>query len=146
MTAEGTVDMQAPQQKVEAGGSASPPTSTTAPDIAAASVPDTLVALGTDAERGLTQAEVDGRRKKHGYNEVTERKEHPVLRFLGKFWGLSAWMLELIVVLSAVLRKYSDRAVVDALLGVEERNNCDFERISCDPERIICERRCVESI
>jgi H+-transporting ATPase len=27
--------------------------------------------------------------------------------FLGKFWGLSAWMLELIMVLSAVLKKYS---------------------------------------
>ena len=38
--------------------------------------------------------------------------------FLGKFWGLSAWMLELIIVLSAVLRKYSDLAVVGALLVV----------------------------
>ena len=32
-------------------------------------------------------------------------KGHPVLKFLGKFWGMSAWMLELIMVLSAVLRK-----------------------------------------
>ena len=38
--------------------------------------------------------------------------------FLGKFWGLSAWMLELIMVLSAVLGKYSDLAVVGALLVV----------------------------
>jgi plasma-membrane proton-efflux P-type ATPase len=38
--------------------------------------------------------------------------------FLGKFWGLSAWMLELIMVLSAVLRKFSDLAVVGALLVV----------------------------
>ena len=29
---------------------------------------------------------------------------------------------------------------------VEERNNCDFERISCDPERMICERCLVEGI
>lgn len=38
--------------------------------------------------------------------------------FLGKFWGLSAWMLELIMVLSAVLGKFSDLAVVGALLVV----------------------------
>lgn len=88
------------------------------PDIAAVSVPDTLAALGVDAQKGLTRAEVDERRTEHGYNEVAERKEHPVLTFLGKFWGLSAWMLELIMVLSAVLRKFSDLAVVSALLVV----------------------------
>jgi hypothetical protein len=38
--------------------------------------------------------------------------------FLGKFWGLSAWMLELIMVLSAVLGRYSDLAVVGALLVI----------------------------
>jgi magnesium-transporting ATPase (P-type) len=54
----------------------------------------------------------------HGYNEVAEKKRHPVLKFLGKFWGISAWMLELIMVLSAVLGNYSDLAVVDALLVV----------------------------
>ena len=67
---------------------------------------------------GLTRQEVDVRRKQHGYNEVAEQQEHPILRFLGKFWGVSAWMLELIMVLSAFLRKYSDLAVVGALLVV----------------------------
>ena len=71
-----------------------------------------------DPDLGLTQAEVDIRRKENGYNEVAETKEHPVLTFLSKFWGLSAWMLELIMVLSAVLGKYSDLVVVGALLVV----------------------------
>ena len=88
------------------------------PDIAAAPVADTLKALGVNPDTGLTRAEVDIRRKAHGYNEVAEKKEHPALRFLSKFWGLSAWMLELIMVLSAVLHKYSDLAVVSALLIV----------------------------
>ena len=111
--------MQAPQNKLEAGGPAgSKLAMTNVPDIAAESVSDTLVALGVDAGKGLARAEVDHRRTQYGYNEVAERKEHPVLTFLGKFWGLSAWMLELIVVLSAVLRKYSDLAVVGALLVV----------------------------
>lgn len=56
------------------------------------------------------------RRKVHGYNEVVQQKGHPVLMFLGKFWGVSAWMLELIMVLSAILGKYSDLMVVGALL------------------------------
>ena len=85
-------------------------------DIAPVPVPDTLVALQVNPETGLTHAEVDARRTEHGYNEVPEQQGHPVLRFLGKFWGVSAWMLELIMVLSAVLGKYSDLAVVSALL------------------------------
>ncbi|HMA10527.1 MAG TPA: HAD-IC family P-type ATPase, partial [Steroidobacteraceae bacterium] len=87
-------------------------------DIASASVPDTLAALDVNPETGLTLAEVDARRQVHGYNEVAERKGHPVLMFLGKFWGVSAWMLELIMVLSAVLGKTADFFVVSALLVV----------------------------
>ena len=61
---------------------------------------------------------MDTRRKENGYNEVAEKKGHPVLKFLTKFWGISAWMLELIMVLSAVLGKYSDLVVVGALLVI----------------------------
>ncbi|MFI5182361.1 MAG: plasma-membrane proton-efflux P-type ATPase [Thermoanaerobaculia bacterium] len=88
------------------------------PDIASASVPESLAALHVNPEAGLTRADVDARRKEHGYNEVAEQKGHPVLKFLGKFWGVSAWMLELIMVLSVVLRKFSDLLVVGALLVV----------------------------
>jgi plasma-membrane proton-efflux P-type ATPase len=89
-----------------------------APDIASASVPDTLATLKVNPETGLARGEVDTRRKENGYNEVAEKKGHPVLKFLKKFWGISAWMLELIMVLSAVLKKYSDLVVVGALLIV----------------------------
>src|ERR1035438_6827423 len=88
------------------------------PDIAVATVPDTLAALHVNPGTGLSSAEVDVRRKEHGYNEVAEIKGHPVLKFLRKFWGISAWMLELIIVLSAALGKYSDLVVVSALLVV----------------------------
>jgi len=88
------------------------------PDIATVSVPDTLAALHVDPDSGLTHTEADVRRKQHGYNEVAIEKGHPVLKFLRKFWGISAWMLELIMLLSAVLGKYSDLAVVSALLVI----------------------------
>ena len=94
------------------------PADAKAPDIATASIPDTLAALKVNPDAGLAQAEVDARRKEHGYNEVAVQKEHPVRKFLGKFWGMSAWMLELIMALSAYLHNYSDLAVVSALLVV----------------------------
>jgi plasma-membrane proton-efflux P-type ATPase len=86
------------------------------PKIVSASAQDTLAALDVNPDTGLTHGEVDVRRKEHGYNEVAEIKEHSALKFLRKFWGISAWMLELIMVLSAVLGKYSDLVVVSALL------------------------------
>ena len=87
-------------------------------DISAASVPAALATLQVTAEAGLSAAEVANRRKEDGYNEVAEKTEHPVLAFLRKFWGISAWMLELIMVLSAVLGKYTDLVVVGALLVI----------------------------
>ncbi|MFZ0808840.1 MAG: cation-transporting P-type ATPase, partial [Candidatus Sulfotelmatobacter sp.] len=80
----------------------SKPASPKPPDIASASVLGTLAILHVNPDTGLTQAEVDVSRRENGYNEVAETKGHPVLKFLGKFWGISAWMLELIMVLSAV--------------------------------------------
>ncbi len=87
-------------------------------DIARASIPDTLKKLQVNVETGLTRTEAESRRTQYGANEVAVQKGHPVLAFLAKFWGLSAWMLELIMVLSAVLGKYSDLAVVSALLVI----------------------------
>ena len=110
--------MSATRNTSEAKLAPAKPADNKPPDIASASVPDTLAALQVNSATGLGHIEVDTRRKEHGYNEVAEQKEHPLLMFLGKFWGLSAWMLELIMVLSAVLRKFPDLAVVSTLLVV----------------------------
>ncbi len=88
------------------------------PDVATASIPDALATLRVNATTGLTTAEVALRRKANGYNEVADQVQHPIRNFLRKFWGLSAWMLELIMVLSAVLRKWPDLAVVSGLLVI----------------------------
>jgi plasma-membrane proton-efflux P-type ATPase len=110
--------MQPIAEKSEIQGVPSKLANAKPPDIASASVPDTLATFHVSPDTGLTNAEVDASRKEHGYNEVAVKKEHPVLNFLKKFWGISAWMLELIMVLSAVLKKFSDLAVVGALLVV----------------------------
>jgi len=74
--------------------------------------------LGSNLEAGLTHAEAEARLKQYGYNEVPEKKANPLVHFAKKFWGLSAWMLELIIVLSWILHKYSDLYIVTALLVV----------------------------
>ena len=94
------------------------PTNANTSDSSTVAIADTLAALHVDPAIGLTQVDVDTQRNSHGYNEVAEKIGHPVLKFLGKFWGISAWMLELIMVLSAVLGNYTDLAVVSALLVV----------------------------
>jgi H+-transporting ATPase len=120
--------MQATPNKSEVKPVPAKPAHGTPPDIATASVPDTLASLHVNSDTGLTHAEVDVRRKENGYNEVTQKKGHPVLKFPRKFWGISAWMLELIMVLSAVLKNYADLAVVSAPLVINAVLSFEQER------------------
>ena len=87
-----------------------------APAVTAAPDPDSLSTPRTNPETGLSKTEVDARREVSGWNEVSVKPGHPVLDFLRKFWGVAAWMLELILVVSVVLGQYSDVAVVGGLL------------------------------
>jgi len=72
--------------------------------------------LKTNLSLGLTRDEVEYRLKNYGYNEVLERKSHPLISFVKKFWGLTAWMLEAIMILAIILGKYTDLYMVGALL------------------------------
>lgn len=55
---------------------------------------------------------------KHGPNALPEPKAHPLLDFARKFWSLSAWMIELIALVSLVLHKWADLWIAVALLVV----------------------------
>jgi H+-transporting ATPase len=79
---------------------------------------DIVRSLQTSIDVGLSQAEVEARRRQYGHNEVAERKRNPLLQFAKRFWGLSAWMLELIILLSWILHKTSTLYIVTALLVV----------------------------
>jgi plasma-membrane proton-efflux P-type ATPase len=120
--------MRTTTNKSEAEQAPSKPANAQPPEIASASVPGALAALRVNPETGLRHAEVDIRRKEHGYNEVAEQKSHPIRKFLAKFWGISAWMLELIMVLSAVLGNIPDLAVVSVLLVVNAMLSFTQER------------------
>jgi magnesium-transporting ATPase (P-type) len=58
---------------------------TAADDGSAMTVPDEW--LNADIRQGITASEVESRRKKFGWNEITTDKENLFLKFLGFFTG-----------------------------------------------------------
>ena len=69
-----------------------------------------------DPAKGLNQSEVESKLKEYGYNEVPSKKPSSFLLFIKKFWGLTGWMLELIIILSWFLHRYADAYIVFGLL------------------------------
>ena len=97
------------------------PPSDARPDSQAATIPTgtaKLESLGSSATNGLSIAEAKVRLLRDGANDVPEQEQHLLLQFARKFWGLSAWMLELIAILSFALGKRADFWIAVALLVV----------------------------
>lgn len=82
-------------------------------DSRAKGVADLLL---TDLRTGLSSSEVEKRLRQFGFNEVPEKKPIAIIAFAKKFWGLTAWMLEIIMVLSWFLQRYADLYIVTGLL------------------------------
>ncbi|MCL4548847.1 MAG: plasma-membrane proton-efflux P-type ATPase [Bacteroidetes bacterium] len=79
-------------------------------------VADVLSELKVQAADGLTNEEVKQRQNTYGLNEVKEKKQSKVLIFLKHFWGLTAIMLELTVLVSFLLQKYVDVYLIGGLM------------------------------
>jgi len=84
--------------------------------LANESVSDLVSKLTVSKSEGLSDAEVRDRREKYGYNELTEEKTNPLLKFLSYFWGPIPWMIEAAVILSAIVHHWADFAVISVLL------------------------------
>jgi H+-transporting ATPase len=65
---------------------------------------------------GLTAAEAAKRLTQYGPNEIAEKADNPLLKFLSYFWGPIPWMIEAAVILSAVVRHWLDFGVIALLL------------------------------
>lgn len=74
--------------------------------------------LSTDPEYGLTPEEAALRLSQYGHNTLPAEKTNLLLQFLKKFWGPSAWMLELILAVSIFLKKPDEFYVVSILLVI----------------------------
>jgi H+-transporting ATPase len=79
-------------------------------------IADVLSELKVLASNGLSDEDVKQRQTTYGLNEVVEKKQLLVLLFLKHFWGLTAIMLEITIVLSFLLQKYVDVYLIGGLM------------------------------
>jgi H+-transporting ATPase len=79
------------------------------------SVDEVLKSLDS-SRSGLNSKEASRRLSDFGYNEVEEKKTNAVVRFLTRFWGPTAWMLETVAVLSFLIGPPINMYLVIALL------------------------------
>ncbi len=79
------------------------------------SAEDVLHNLET-SEDGLTSQEADGRLRRFGYNEIQEAKPNPILEFLKRYWGPMPWLLEIAIVLTIILKHYTESVIIFTLL------------------------------
>jgi H+-transporting ATPase len=97
--------------------------STAAPGAQPGAVDDMKTLPVVDVEKqlgsspaGLSQAEAATRLGKYGPNEIPEKYENQLLKFLKEFWGPIPWMIEVAIVLSGVLRHWPDFLIILVLL------------------------------
>jgi H+-transporting ATPase len=80
-----------------------------------ASVADLMNNLSSN-QSGLSTSEAEARLQQYGPNEILEKKINPFIKFLGYFWGTIPWMIEAAAILSAVLSRWDDFAIIFLLL------------------------------
>ena len=74
--------------------------------------------LQTSLESGLSSAEAAARLRRYGANEVPEKEESVWVRLLKRFWGPIPWMIEAAALLSALVQRWEDFAIITLLLFV----------------------------
>ncbi len=65
---------------------------------------------------GLSSSDVEQRIRQYGKNEVVEKKENAVLKFLKKFWAPVPWMLEITAIITFFIGKDLDTYIILSLL------------------------------
>lgn len=62
------------------------------------------------------QAKQQKKLEQYGPNEIPERKVNPILKFLGYFWDPIPWMIEAAAILSLIIQRWEDFAIIFTLL------------------------------
>jgi len=87
-------------------------------DYANQEIKKTLADLATSADEGLSQAEARARLEKYGPNAIEEEEEPLWHRIFRRFWGPIPWMIEVAAILSALVHKWEDFAIITVMLLV----------------------------
>ena len=72
--------------------------------------------LNTDLKQGITDSEVESRRRRFGWNEISTERENMLLKFLSYFTGPILYVMELAALLAAGLRDWIDFGVICGIL------------------------------
>ena len=80
------------------------------------STEELLQQFQSDLNTGLTTSRIESAHQQYGFNEIPEKKPQPILKFLKKFWGVTAWILEFIILLSIYLQNWENIIMVIGLL------------------------------
>ena len=78
--------------------------------------PEAAVEPGTNQATGLTAAEARLRLAKYGINGIVEKEDSQLSKLFRYFTGSIAYMIEAAAVISALLGRWSDFAIITALL------------------------------
>ncbi|VAW17009.1 H(+)-transporting ATPase [hydrothermal vent metagenome] len=70
----------------------------------------------SSTKKGLSGSSVKDRVEAYGFNEISEKKINPFVKFLSYFWGPIPFMIEVAAVLSAIINHWEDFWVIFALL------------------------------
>lgn len=65
---------------------------------------------------GLHDKEAHKRLESYGFNEITEKKKNPLLKFLTYFFGPIPWMIEAAAILSLIVGDFKDFIIILTLL------------------------------
>jgi H+-transporting ATPase len=77
---------------------------------------DEMLSRLTASKDGLSSPEAEKRLQQYGPNEIPERRANPLIKFLSYFWGPIPWMIEAAVVMSAIIQRWEDFAIILVLL------------------------------
>ena len=87
-------------------------------DFARQNITQTLDELNVSETSGLSDEEAIVRLQHYGPNEIRTHEESLMHRIFRRFWGPIPWMIEVAALLSAIVRKWEDLAIILIMLLV----------------------------
>ncbi len=77
---------------------------------------DLVKELSSNLTEGLSPEEAKKRFGEYGPNELEEKHESAIIKFLKNFWGPIPWMIEIAAILSACIQHWDDFGIITFLL------------------------------